>query len=371
MNRNPARYPLVALASGTALMLLVVTAHAQNAPVTNWGPYFQDKHGQAPVVEPMEQYSDKEWLGLNFGSYAGLKPRIAVAPLTCTNGAPVDQLGNLLETGLVHSNRFVVLTRAELSRVMEEQGLGQGGLVTDVSAPRVGMLLGAQFVVVASVDEWLPEADQQSIESNSSKFFQELQAEKVTSALLLTIKLIDATDGRIVASESVRGTASAVGWHLSDVLPKDGLFGNLFGPNNKIDRKHQEPMANAVKCAINKAVYRITLSLRDKPWQGMLADADDEQLYIDGGSGSGLSPGMELNIYSRGKEILSPTTGQPIGFRSLLIGAARVTQVDENIAYAEVVRGCNKTKAKKGDLVRVPTPVGAVIPANSSTVATH
>ena len=355
----------------TALFVLgfAGAAGAQDATHGDWGPIFKDEHGSEAVTEPAEKYEDKRWLALQFRAFTGLRSRIAVLPMTCTHGdAPVDKISSLLETSLVHSNRFVVLTRADLSSVLGEQGNGNTGLFTKPTAPQMGKLLGAQFVVTTNIEEWIPEADKMSADYRQSDQYKEGGArfEKATSIVVMTVKVLDTTTGQIAFSETVNGAASSSRWSFKGLIQKylpDQLKGLDFGTD------HQAPITEALVVAINRAVYRITTGLRDKPWQGLVADADAEQIYIDGGTTVGITEGLEFNIYSRLGEITSPTTGQFIGYKMKPNGAVRITGADENMAYAAVIRGCKGVK--KGDIVRIPGAVGAQLNTQAAQVAVH
>lgn len=47
--------------------------------------------------------------------------------------------------------RFDVVERSAMDRVLEEVGLGQSGLVDSATAPRIGRLLGARYVVIVDL----------------------------------------------------------------------------------------------------------------------------------------------------------------------------------------------------------------------------
>ena len=89
---------------------------------------------------------------------AQLKKRIAVSRFDDRSGSGYNHVGvgvaDMLTTALVKSGKFVVIERAEFDKVLEEQKLGQSGVVTPESAPKVGKALGVELLVIGSVSEF-------------------------------------------------------------------------------------------------------------------------------------------------------------------------------------------------------------------------
>jgi TolB-like protein len=84
--------------------------------------------------------------------------RLAVVPFdNASNEAARQQLGKILaaqvNTLLVRDHGFNVVERAQIAKVLEEQALGQTGVLTPEAANKVGQLLDAQALVVGDVGE--------------------------------------------------------------------------------------------------------------------------------------------------------------------------------------------------------------------------
>jgi len=58
---------------------------------------------------------------------------------------------DLLETGLVHSERLQLVSRQRIQTVMNEQNFGMSDYVDDNTAQRIGRLLGARFVLTGEI----------------------------------------------------------------------------------------------------------------------------------------------------------------------------------------------------------------------------
>ena len=86
------------------------------------------------------------------------KPRVAV--FTFENVGMVDStmkwgetISEMLTTALINTNRFKVIERAQLSKVLQEQALGQSGALDAETAVVVGKIMGLDAVVVGSLSQ--------------------------------------------------------------------------------------------------------------------------------------------------------------------------------------------------------------------------
>jgi len=86
------------------------------------------------------------------------KPRVAV--FTFENAGAVDStmkwgetISEMLTTALINSNRFKVMERAQLSKVLQEQALGQTGALDSETAVAVGKIMGLDAVLVGSLSQ--------------------------------------------------------------------------------------------------------------------------------------------------------------------------------------------------------------------------
>lgn len=87
-----------------------------------------------------------------------VKPRMAV--FTFENVGIVDStmkwgetISEMLTTSLINSNRFKVIERSQLDKVLQEQALGQTGALDSETAVVVGKIMGLDAVVVGSVSK--------------------------------------------------------------------------------------------------------------------------------------------------------------------------------------------------------------------------
>ncbi|MDQ7825575.1 MAG: CsgG/HfaB family protein [Candidatus Eremiobacteraeota bacterium] len=67
---------------------------------------------------------------------------------------PGPSMAEILTTRLIKSDKYVVLERENLDKIMQEHNLGIAGEVTAETAAEVGRLLGAQYMIFGTVTEF-------------------------------------------------------------------------------------------------------------------------------------------------------------------------------------------------------------------------
>jgi len=103
----------------------------------------------------------------------GEKPYIAVFPFEdrTENANLGGMISEMLITALIQSNRFNVLERTQLDKILEEQALGQSGALDEQTAVEVGQLIGVDAIIVGSVSmlQKQLELDSRAIDANSGE----------------------------------------------------------------------------------------------------------------------------------------------------------------------------------------------------------
>lgn len=279
------------------------------------------------------------------GNMQGLKKRIAVIDFEDRSGWGHNigsGLADMLVTQLVKSGKFMVIERQELSKILEEQGLGLSGAVTPQSAAQVGKLLGVELMVMGSVSEFGEKKS--GVGGSIGRFNIGGKLTKREARAVVDIRLVNTTTGEIVLAESAEGVEKSTG--LDKIKIKDIDFGNPTHWDKTI-------LGKASRKAIDKCVKYITRAMENIPWQGKVIKVSaDGTIYMKPGSAGGVKPGMEFVVYSKGEEIIDPDTGLSLGSEETRIGKIKVVQdlANGKACKAIVVSGSG---FKIGDYVRL------------------
>lgn len=156
--------------------------------------------------------------GINFKKYR----RIAVLPLADYPSFPGSgiQVADIISMSLLGSD-FSVIDRSQTQHILAEQDLGMTGVIDELTAPKVGKLLGVQAILTGSINEW------QSTRTNIQMVQGAAPAYMDISAAGITLKLIDCETGEVVWAGSARGSeigpnveARAARKAVDDILDK-------------------------------------------------------------------------------------------------------------------------------------------------------
>jgi TolB-like protein len=127
--------------------------------------------------------------GCLFGLHAQLpvSPNIAVLDLAVKGVDSVEAsvLSEKLRGEFINANRFQVIERGAVEEVLREQGLQQSGCTSNECVAQAGQLLGVKFMVAGSIG-------------------------KIEQTYLLSVRMINATNGKIEASAQKEISGSLV-----------------------------------------------------------------------------------------------------------------------------------------------------------------
>ncbi len=268
--------------------------------------------------------------------------RQSVAVLQFVNsaaGPPVVGRGmaDMLVTALVNSDRFTVVERQEIESVLEEQGLGVAGAITETSAAQVGQLLGVELAIYGSITHFG--------EERRSVGLRRLEIGRSRAKVNIDLRFVNTTTGEIIFAKSFEGTESSLGVILDtdnlDFSSLDAWIGTRIGKA-------------ARECA-NKAVREAVRHLSGMPWHGTLISvaSDGPYCYIKPGSKSGLQRGNILYVYHKGEELIDPDTGISLGSEETRVGKIQVLDATIGEGQASKCLIIEGSGFRRGDLIKM------------------
>jgi curli biogenesis system outer membrane secretion channel CsgG len=263
---------------------------------------------------------------------AQLKKRIGIGVFQDRSGSGYNHLGSgvadMLSTALVKSGKFIVVERQDLDRVLSEQKLGESGLVTEQTAPKLGKLLGAELFVIGSITEC--GTKEGNIGGNIPLFGGSVT--KKTARTVVDVRLVNTTTGEVIAAETKEGSESTTG---VSVRYEDIDFNNT-------SRWNDTDIGKATREAINGVVELITENMEKIPWSGKILKVNtDGTLLMKPGSEGNVSVGDEFDIFRVGEDIKDPDTGLSLGAEETKIGHVKVTDdmLKGKAAKAKIIEG--------------------------------
>lgn len=221
-------------------------------------------------------------------------------------------LTDKLVTALAGTRKFRIVERERVDKLLKEIKLTGQGFTSKQSAVDAGHMLGADYLVMGSISNMSV-----GVHSENIPYTRE-RTTTVTGRLSSDTRVVDSRTGEVVAAwkeDLTRRGTSDSGANVN------GMYGRI-----------ERDLADRLAVKIIEAVYPIKVA----------SIGDGGTLYLNRGKGSGLNIGDRLEIYQPGKVIRDPDTHEVLGGKDVLVGVARVTDVQPRLSLAKVI---HSTKA--------------------------
>jgi curli biogenesis system outer membrane secretion channel CsgG len=303
----------------------------------------------APVLKLRVAVMDLSGVALRMQTTQAVQPMMGGGVMQTTQTSiaippPAEfarSLTEALTTQLVATNRFMVLERAALVQVQQEQDLGASGRVNAETAPSIGRIIGAQVLITGDITGFTH--NRSSIGGRMTNVIRGLNAsiERVSASVTIDLRLIDAVTGEVVAS--VQGTGEA---------SQSGVASDLTKEEKQVAGSVQltTPLGKASREAVDRAVTGIVANMPKVPWSARVIDFRDGLVYVNAGTAHGITPGLTLEIFDPQPPLIDPVSGANLGTPDKLVGEVLIERVDDQYATARVVNG---SEFKRNQVVRL------------------
>lgn len=203
------------------------------------------------------------------------------------------QAVDILSTKLASTNKFILLERQDMDKILEEMKIaGNEGF----------QKVGADYLIVGSITEF-GRKNVGDVNAFSRTKTQTVQAG-------VSIRLIDVSTGQIIYSEEAKGEAETM---------NKTVMG--FGERTDYDATLSD---KAISAAISKLVENIINNCMDRPWKSYFLSYDDNGIIISGGKSQGLKTGDFYEVVEKGKSVKNPQTGMLIELPGKTVGKIKI-----------------------------------------------
>ncbi len=285
-------------------------------------------------------------LKVNVYDYAarGLTPRVKVALMpvkTMQNSyrfldqtIPGQTLSNIftqrLMMGLTQTNKFSVLDRESIKAFVDEKEMLQAFDAPLSQQSKLAETLGADYLLVGNITQAVIERIETHLEAAN------LTSTQYQARINFNYRLVDsATKQVVLALEEQKYLKNDDVRNLSD--EEDTSLWN----STQIRDAFLSIAANEIIGKIIDQVYPIKIAAID----------EDGQIVLNQG-GERMKTGMVLNVFTKGKEITDPDTGQSLGTTESQVATIQIERVANNLSYAKLIEG-TPDKISEGLVCRV------------------
>jgi len=315
-----------------------------------WLAYFKDDEGAiSPIRDTMNTDNDDDWLGLQFTDYDG--PRIRLGVLKVINksaeseeyeGAarievPVSGIQEMLTAALYETKRFDVVEQKRVEEIKKQQTRKDVMEPSPASLKEAGKVLGAQYLVYGTVNEWNPNRGRKSVGPGGVFGGTKQEAE-----IVITFALTDVANGQTLFTTNERARMGE--WSFSFANGQQGT-------------EQKTPVSYAIRACANKAAFKIATFLRDQKWKGTVVDVQGPKIYVNAGSRQGMSPQLLLSVFKVARIIKDAEGRMSLGEDLQGTGTLMVDSVQPGFSIAHVQNGCKGIKiGDRVELASAPTP---------------
>ena len=305
------------------LSLLLTICYSLFAVFTGCAPSTTVKKKQAVTIEKPKE------------GFIPPKKKISVVEFENKTAYGQRRLGtaasDILLTELGKSQKFILIERSKLDKILEEQKLQSAGMYDANTISQIGKLAGVDAIVIGVISQF-------GVKTGGSDYLITASKQQVAECTV-DIRVIEVETGKILYIDSGKGIAKSSKGSFLGMGTKGGYDETLEG--------------ESLRAAIAKFVDNIIYQVNARPWSCRVAEVDENNIYLDAGQESNLKLGTKLVVYRQGKEIRSPDTGMVIGKTEEKVGEIEVVDYfGDNGSTAKVVKGSKPVRGAVCRLVR-------------------
>ncbi|MFD0976283.1 CsgG/HfaB family protein [Salinimicrobium gaetbulicola] len=237
----------------------------------------------------------------------GLKRKVAIARFSNEtqyakgifyekeNDPITNQALDILTTKLASTNKFILLERQEMDKIMEEYKLSENQ----------GQKLGADYLIIGSVTEF----GRKNV--GDVNVFSRSKTQTVQAGV--SIRLVDVSTGQIIYSEEAKGEAETTNKTVMGMGERTDYDATLSD--------------KAISVAISKLVENIINNCMDRPWKSYFLTYDQDGILISGGASQGIKVNDIFEVVEKGKSVKNPQTGMMMELPGKAVGKVKVTHM--------------------------------------------
>jgi curli biogenesis system outer membrane secretion channel CsgG len=239
-----------------------------------------------------------------------------------------------LVTELLKTNKFRLIEREQIDKVLSEQNFGASGRVDTSSAARIGKVLGVQYLVMGRVTEFSFKSTE--IGGLSLKKGIGLGLKNTKANVAIDARLVDTGSAEIISSVTGKGNKSTANVKVAYQWDAIALGSDEFRQTD-LGIATREAVVSVAKQLGDKAYDGSRGPAQPEKITGAVAYAGDNKVIINAGSNSGIKAGMIFIVQHVLEVVKDPSNGEVIDEVSEAVAEIKVTEVKEKSATCIVM----------------------------------
>ena len=237
-----------------------------------------------------------------------------------------DKIGkqamDILSAKLFQTGKFIMLERADLSKIEKELNIG--------NIPKLDN--SADYLILGSITEFGRK------ETSDVGIFSRVKKQEVFAKV--HIRIVDVSTGQIIYSDEGKGTS------FSEAGTVMGLGGKA-GYNAQLNDK-------AIDAAISDLASNIIENMLDKPWRGYILGYEDGNLITSGGKSQNIKVDDKFKVFIEGKKVKNPQTNMMITLPGKKVATIEIIATlgntpESEVSLANIIDGDMKSYIKSNN----------------------
>jgi curli biogenesis system outer membrane secretion channel CsgG len=273
-------------------------------------------------------------------------------------------ISDMLIDKMLNDGTYRIIERNAFDKILNEQNFSNSNRADPATAAKIGHILGVDAVITGDITQFGRDDQNKNyggaaVGAWTHGAFGGVGKHESKAVVGITVRMVDASTGEILASVSGKGESSRSGTSLLG-----GGYGGGSGAAAGYDMTSSNFAQTIIGEATTAAVDQVAQGLDAKSASlptappppavvvnGLIADASTSDIIINVGSQAGVKVGDKLAVTRVVRVVKDPTTGKPLRSIENQIGQLTITSVDATSA----VGSFNGTGLPKiGDTVKTP-----------------
>jgi curli biogenesis system outer membrane secretion channel CsgG len=273
-------------------------------------------------------------------------------------------IADMLIDKMLSDGTYRVIERNAISKVVNEQNFSNSNRADPATAAKIGHILGVDAVITGDITQFGRDDENKNyggavVGAWSHGALGGFGKHKAKAVVAVTVRMIDASTGEILASATGKGESQRSGTSLVGA-GWGGGSGAGGGASMTSSNFAQTIIGEATTAAVTQVAQQLDGDSAKLPTaappppvavSGLVADASTSDIVIDVGTTAGLKVGDKLAVLRVVRVIKDPRTGKPLRSITNPIGELTITSADAGSAVGSF---SGTGRPKIGDTVKTP-----------------
>ncbi len=211
------------------------------------------------------------------------------------------------------TRKFQIVVRADLSAVMQEQGLSASGNLAADNMAKLYELAGAKYLLVVTIDDFQDRNDLGRFDES------DMTVRKRSIRAGAVAKIYETSTGKLLESASVSSDTFDVERQFNDVKMSDV-------DNDRLIARTARTLAEEISRKTTDSVYPARVLAKT-----------GKQVTINRGQGGNIAMGQIWILCAQGEELVDPDTKESLGRQEVPVGKVKITSVLPKYAIGELI----------------------------------